>query len=448
MINRNQLLPGITVKKVVFNGLGLAHYHGHNIFVFQGLPGDNVDAVAVHKRGDTFFAEIKKYNSHSKLYKPPPCPHFHHCGGCDWLNVDYQDQLSLKQQIVEEVYNDLIPETIDPAPIISSPNRDRYRNKIILPVTTEGKSIKAGMYARRSHKVIPHSSCFLQSETSERIIAMTCELLTKGGITVYNESTRKGNLRFIGIRHSAAHDEHLLMIVTKNRKLPFSRILCDKLTEAFPGLIGIVQDINSPASNRNISSEAKILFGRDYIKESLNKTELNINYSAFFQINTGQCLNILQDISRHLETKDRVIDAYSGIGTIGIAIADNVKQVVCLEQHQEAVKNGIANIKANNLDNCSYIAGKVEKNLEGVTAAGQFNTLIVDPPRKGLDSSVISVAANSAITKIVYLSCNLTTQKRDILMLTAKGFTLEYLQAYDMFPHTHHIESLAVLKRR
>ncbi len=447
MINRYQLLPNLNIEKVIFNGLGLAHYHDSSVLIYQGLPGDNVDVTVVHKRGNTYFAEIKKYNSHSKYYNQPSCPHFDDCGGCDWLNVDYKDQLFFKQHIFEEVFKGLNIGTLQEVSIKPSPIIDRYRNKIILPVISNNKTIKAGMYARRSHKVITHNVCHLHPQNTDEIIAATCELLTKGGTTVYNESTQRGNLRFIGVRYSPTCQEHLLIIVTKTRKLPFSKLLCEKLSEAFPSLVGIVQDINSPATNRNISSDAKLLYGRSYLIERLKDKLLNINYSSFFQVNTHQCINILTDISQYLTKDDSVIDAYSGIGTIGISIADVVQRVICLEHHPEAVKNGISNITANNLNNCSYLAGKVEVNLEGVLAKAGFSTLIVDPPRKGLDASIILVITDSSISKIIYLSCNLATQKRDLKLLMDIGFKIKAIQPYDMFPHTHHIECLVVLRR-
>lgn len=446
-LKRYSILKHLNIDKVIFNGFGLAHNDGVSILVYQGIPGDNVDVKLVHKRGNTYFGEIVKYNRRSSHQIPVRCKSFEECGGCDWLNIDYSTQLSFKQDIVAEVFNEYIKKGFVIGKITPSPKTDHYRNKIILPVTNIEGQIKTGMYARRSHKVIPHNECMLHPAHTDDIIKLAEESMTKANCSVYDEKTGKGSLRFLGIRYSETKKQHLLIIVTKSGKLPFSKTIAHKLSSNFPSVTGIVQDINAGDSNRNLSSQHKILFGKDYIEEELAQTILKIHYSSFFQINTYQCLNVLQEIKSHLKPSDIVIDAYSGIGTIGIFIAPQVNQVYCLEQHPQAVRNGLANIEANNTKNTCFIGGDVIETLPETLKKNKANTIIIDPPRKGLDKNTVEVINQNSFRKIIYLSCNISTQKRDLDLFMRSGFVLKTLKPFDMFPHTHHIECLAILER-
>lgn len=446
MIKQYSELKGLTVEKVIFQGFGLAHYKDKTILIYQAITGDNVDVTIIHKRGDTYFGTINGYNSKSKDQIPVKCPHFDRCGGCDWLNISYETQLKLKQSIFEDEYSRYLSE-IKTQSIIPSPKAVNYRNKIILPVKNENGNIKSGMYIRRSHDVIPHYECLLHPEGTEEIIRLTEERLTKANTTVYDEKSGKGNLRFIGVRFSETRKEYVLIIVTKTGKLPFSKILTDTISKQFKSVKGIVQDINNSGSNRNIGAKEKVLYGKNYITEDLPDISLRIHYSSFFQVNTGQCVNLLNKISSLADADDTVIDAYSGIGTFGLSLAKRVKKVICLEQHPQAVANGLFNIRENGLDNCYYLPGRVEDTLLPAINKHRADTIVFDPPRKGLDKSIIENISLSPIKKIIYVSCNISTQKRDLSLLSGYGFKLIELCPFDMFPQTHHIECLALLER-
>ncbi len=447
MLNYNSIFNNLEIKKIIFNGFGLAHYQNKSILVYQGITGDNVDVQLVHKRGDSFFAVITNYNRQSKYQIPVKCSSFAECGGCDWLNIAYSSQLKFKQDIFNDIFHSSLTNNVTVNDIIPSPIIDNYRNKIILPVTMDNNNIKTGMYARRSHKVIPHNYCFLHPDRCNDIIKYTEELLTGANCSIYNEKTGKGSLKYIGIRYSETKKNHLLTIVTKSGKLPFTKIISSNLSSRFPSLVGIVQDINRIDSNRNLSSNYKILVGNDFITEDILTTTLQIHYTSFFQINTLQCINVIKAIQKNISANDIVIDAYSGIGTIGLNIAPYAKQVICLESHPQAIQNTISNVKNNKLYNVTIIDGQVENTLPKTLKKYQANTIIVDPPRKGLGDDTHQTICNSSIDKIIYLSCNISTQKRDIDRFIKAGFSLNSLQPFDMFPHTHHIESLAIITK-
>ncbi len=440
MLLKNDILDNVSIEKIVFKGLGIAYYDGHTIFVYKGVPGDKVSIKIIHKRGDSYFGEIVSYIQKSDWQIEVNCSVFDKCGGCDWLHIPYHKQLEIKEQIVGEYFG----YSGKVQAIVPSPQELHYRNKIFLPVTTEAGVLTTGLYARRSHDIIPQTDCLLQPGKSKEILEKALYLLNKSKVTHYDEVTGKGLLRFIGIRYSEMQQKYLLVLVTRSSKLPFANIFVKQMTEEFE-LAGIVQNINKSPFNRILGNNEKILYGEDSLCESINGVSFKIHYSSFFQVNTGIASLLLEQIKAIVKPADTVIDAYSGIGTFGVYIADKVSKVVLLEEHSQSVTDGKLNIETNKRTNCTFITGQVENILPKTLR--KENTIIFDPPRKGLESSTINILKKSEIRKIIYLSCDISTQKRDIELLEKFGFKLTLIKPFDMFPQTYHIENLAVLER-
>lgn len=446
-LEKGALIPDLKVEKIVHKGLGLGHYNGTPVFVHQGLPGDDVAARVIHKRGDVYFAEIFSYNTRSKNQIPVSCEAFKECGGCDWLHVAYEDQLRFKQEIINGFFSGLCSDKKIINKIHPSPDVFFYRNKIFLPVTSSGKDLIAGMYARRSHKVIPHKQCYLQPENSDRIIEVCLELLARANVPAYDEKRKKGTIRYIGLRYSRAEDKFLVIFVTNSRKLPFSKIICDKLLSNFSNISGIVQNINPGQTNTILGEESRILAGSEYLNEKVGSITYRTHYSSFFQVNPSQTEDVFEFIREQVNPQDIVIDAYSGIGAIGLYIAGSVKKVVFLEQQAQAVQDAKENCRINALSTCRFVHCKVEEELDAVLDKTGAGTIIFDPPRKGLDREIIKIVGTRKINKVIYISCDIATQRRDVELLRESGFRIEIIQPFDMFPHTYHIENLVVLNR-
>lgn len=441
------IVNNLEIEKIIFKGFGLGHAEGKTILVYQGVMGDIIDVRLVHKRGDTYFAEIVSYRKKSSLQQETKCRAFAECGGCDWLNLSYTQQLASKQIIIQEFYNSFEKEGSTIASIVPSPNINYYRNKVFLPVSSENGALKIGMYARRSHRIVENEHCYIQPEVVNLILATVKDLLIKTKVKGYNAKDHSGTLRYIGFRYSVSDGSLLLILVTKGRKFPFSGVFVKNITEQYPQVKGVIQNINESRSNRILGSEHKILYGVDWIEEKLSDCLFRARYDSFFQINTLQAENLLKAVEGQLGSDDIVVDAYSGIGTFGVAVANSVQRIFFLEQQSSAMEKCKLNIEINGRKNCFLREGPVEETLSGVLREEQANTIILDPPRKGLENVTIETIISSTIRKILYISCDISTQKRDIERFCRLGFTLKSITPFDMFPHTYHIESLALLIR-
>ena len=412
------------------------------------MPGDIVQARIIHKRGDVYFAEIVSYQERSKFQIPVNCEVFKDCGGCEWLHIKYEDQLNFKQQIVEEFFTSFISARDVILPIAPSPKINHYRNKIFLPVASSGDGLTAGMYARRSHRVIPHKRCYLQPEISDGIIELTLDLLTKANVTAYDEKRNQGTMRYIGLRYSEAFDKYLVILVANTRKLPFFNTIVKGLDEEYPEIIGVIQNINEGKTNRILGEETKSLYGTEYLEEKIGDISYRTHYRSFFQVNTEQTKQILDFITEHIAPDSIVIDAYSGIGTIGIYIAERVKEVICLEEYIKGVIDGLENAQMNNLTNCRFVNCRVEDEIDNLLNTSEADTIILDPPRKGIEKSIVDSINKSKLTKIIYISCDIATQKRDLELLMKGDFRVEVIKPHDMFPHTYHIENVVIMTRQ
>ncbi|HPM02253.1 MAG TPA: 23S rRNA (uracil(1939)-C(5))-methyltransferase RlmD, partial [Candidatus Cloacimonadota bacterium] len=262
------------------------------------------------------------------------------------------------------------------------------------------------------------------------------------------EKSFSGNLRHIGVRSNHDHTEILLILVTKNRKLPFTNLLLRQIQENFPQVCGIIQNIQPHNSNVILGQEDKLLFGRYYLNEKLNHLSFKIHYKAFFQVNLPQANAMYQLIRSLSGTGKVVLDAYSGTGTIGISLADIHQEIICVESNPEASENARENANINSIRNISFIQGEVERVLPDLMRDKQIDLIVFDPPRKGLDDKIIDLIASLNIPEVIYMSCNPSTQCRDLIRFLKQGYQTSQIIPFDMFPHTWHIESLCLLKRR
>jgi len=417
----------------------------------NGLPGDVVEVQKLYQKKRSFFGEISNIIIPSTLRKKKLCLVSGVCGACDWVNIDYIEQLKLKSQIYQEIFSrwhTVLDDLINESPVINY-----YRNKCFFSVQKkEGKHL-LGMYTRNTHDVIEHEHCYLYPPLFKLITDTVREWILEGNVELYDECRKQGSLRSIGFRQSSDGKSIILILVTKNSRLPFTNLLIKRLV-IFPEITGIIQNIQSEPHNVILGQRDKILFGSpelleqitieapDHTKKVLN---LRVHYSSFFQVNSLQALNIYTDIYRYIEHDETVLDVYSGMGMIGLWIALKAQKVICIEENAKAVQTGITNAKENNLENLEFLQGDVKTVFNNLDLS-LIDTVIFDPPRKGLESSVILQVCKQRIRKIIYLSCNPATQKRDLELFLAEGYQLISLRGYDMFPHTWHIESLAVLE--
>ncbi|MBT3756607.1 MAG: 23S rRNA (uracil(1939)-C(5))-methyltransferase RlmD [Candidatus Cloacimonetes bacterium] len=438
-----KIIKELRIEKLVYKGLGLGFENSNAVFVSNAVPGDVVDVQVLSTRRQVSFGKIEKIVSKSSKRIDADCEVFGKCGGCDWLNISYDDQLKYKQMIVEEIFQNIEVGKINE--IIDS-GKEPYRNKSFFPVAKrDGKPI-TGMFESRSHNVIPHDICKLQPQLFDDICGKIISYTEASKMQVYNERNHSGNIRHIGIRYAEKTNEIIVILVTRNRKIPFSKQLERILLEAYPNIVGIIQNINTEKTNVILGDDEKILFGRDYIIEQIRNTKFKLNYKSFFQVNTKQAEKMYEFVKQYISEDSNVIDAYCGVGSIGIYLADKAAKVIGIENNVKAVQNAKENAKLNKIENCEFVAGYVETELQKVLKANKIDTIIFDPPRKGLEQRIID-SIPTDIKKIIYISCDPMTQVRDVKLFMEKDFVPKEMQPVDMFPHTYHIENIIILER-
>jgi 23S rRNA (uracil1939-C5)-methyltransferase len=271
-------------------------------------------------------------------------------------------------------------------------------------------------------------------------------LLRKFDISIYDEKKQKGFFRHLLVRHAFTTNQVIVGFVTTNGKFPEINKIIDELTDEVPEIVGIVQNINDKASNVILGDKNKILFGQDYIIEQLEEMKFKISINSFFQVNPIQAVKIYNTVLEYaaLTGTETVLDAYSGAGTIALWLARSAKKVIGIEVVKAAVEDGLENARLNNIDNFSFSMGKVEEILPTVLSHNDVDLVILDPPRKGCEDYIFDALADHNIKKVIYVSCNPATLARDTQLLTGSGYKLNSFQPVDMFPHTYHLETVAL----
>ncbi|MCD4820182.1 MAG: 23S rRNA (uracil(1939)-C(5))-methyltransferase RlmD [Candidatus Cloacimonetes bacterium] len=442
---KSEIISNLEIKKLVYKGYGLTFAEDSTIFVKQAIPGQIIEAKVIAEKNKIKFALVEKIIKESEYKQIVDCKVFGKCGGCDWLHIRYDKQLKEKENIIKEVFNFVSPEKFQS--IVSSKKNKNYRNKVFFPISSYNEKPRIGIFASKSHKVITHESCELIPHIFDQIILYIISYIEASNEKIYNEKHHSGNLRHIGFRISEKTSEIIVILVTKNRKLAFSKQLVNTLVSNFPQISGIIQNINSHKGNTILSNDEKILFGKNYFYDSIGDKNYKLNYMSFFQINNEIAKQLFDFIKKNVKKNDNVLDAFCGVGAIGIYIADKVNYVIGIESNQNAIDDAIFNAKLNNLTNIEFIQGNVEDTYSNFKDTTTFDVMILDPPRKGLDNQLISLLEKNKPQKIIYTSCDPLTQKRDIKNILDLGYQLKKIRSFDMFPHTFHIENVVIIEK-
>ncbi|GAB1365401.1 23S rRNA (uracil(1939)-C(5))-methyltransferase RlmD [Candidatus Cloacimonadaceae bacterium] len=439
----------LKIEKLALGGFGLGFSEGRAIFVPYTAPGDEVDVLITHQRKDHAFGKANHFHQHGAAYREPECEAFGAevpCGGCDWLMLDYPAQLKAKQALVEEMFSPQVDSRLI-NPTLASPKPRHYRNKVFMPVGKLSGTGKTGygIFSRYTHTIVPHQACLNHPPVFDQLAKSILEACEKAGVAAYNEAQHRGNLRHLGFRSSSDGKQVLVILVTLSAKLPFSNLLVKKITAEFPQVCGIVQNINRQRGNVILGEETKLLYGSDSLSDTLSDLRFELNYRSFWQINTGTMENILCSLRAALKPQSVVLDAFCGIGAIGLSMASQVKRLALLEDNPQAIADARLNAANNGIDNLSFYTGRFEALLPQVIAELNPDTIIMDPPRSGVDAQSLQLIAEKKIKQIIYLSCSPITLLRDLKLLKAGGYKITSLQSFDMFPNTWHIECLAIL---
>jgi 23S rRNA (uracil1939-C5)-methyltransferase len=465
----------LRIESAGSEGKSIARVEGMVVFVSGAIPGDTVRARIARVKKTFAEAEILHVSAPSALRTVPRCRYFGTCGGCRWQQVEYAAQLEFKQQHVVDALERIGGfRGIRVGPTLGSERIYYYRNKMEFSfgdrwfVKDEWHAIresapKAGEerfalglhIAERFDKVLDVEECWLQSETSARIVNAVRSFSKEHRIPVYSTHTHSGYLRNLVIRSSEHSGEVMVNLVTFDERPDVMNALVKRLSMEFPSVTTIVNNINRRTSQIAVGETETVYVGPGYITEHIGKRMYRISANSFFQTNTSQAERLYETARRmaQLSREDLVFDLYSGTGTIALHIADDVREVVGIESVSSSVEDARRNATVNNIANCSFILGDLKEALMVATRGRAEHhapdVVIVDPPRAGMHEKVVQQLRQIRPRRIVYVSCNPATQARDLKILCADSFyAIEEVLPVDMFPHTYHIESVVALQRQ
>lgn len=375
------------------------------------------------------------------------CPVAKKCGGCQLTNMTYEQQLSWKQRRAIS----LLGKFAHVNEICGMKDPFHYRNKVQAAFgTTRGGAIISGVYQSSTHNIVKVDSCMIEDVTADEIIVTIRNMIKSFRLGVYDERTRKGFLRHVLIKRGFATNEVMVVLVTGTVEFPSKNAFVKELVKRHPCITTVVQNVNNAFTSLVLGEKELVLYGDGYISDILCSLRFRISPKSFYQINPVQTEAMYSYAIKIAEINrdSRVLDAYCGIGTIGLIASQSAKEVVGIELNPEAVKDAKFNARLNSVDNIQFICADAGKMMvEAAKHKEKFDVVIMDPPRAGSDINFMSSVVRLSPKKIVYISCNPETLARDLLYFSKHKYKIKRIQPFDMFPHTSHIETVVMLSR-
>ena len=465
VISRGQLID-LQIEAAAYQGRAVARRDDFVVFVKNAVPGDRVRARVIKKKRRYAEAVVEEMIAASPYRVDPRCRYFGTCGGCSWQNTDYEQQLAFKKVQVEEILKHLGGVEFKAVrSTLPSPRTYYYRNKMEFTfgsrrwLTKEeissgeviDKDFALGLHIpKRWDRILDLEVCYLQSDLSAQIVNQVRQLALSEKWSAFDSRNHTGYLRNLVLRTGLRTAEVMVNLVTSRSEPQRMRLLTDRLLEAVPSITTIVNTINLTPSPGAEASDAMVYHGKGTIAERLGDLVLVIAPDTFFQPNPAQAERLCEVVRNFadLEGDETVYDLYSGSGLLALFLAPGVAKVVGIESQQRAVDAAVGNASANGIGNCVFCFGDVGETLSDdlIARNGRPDVLVTDPPRAGMPKKVCHSILRFAPRRVVYVSCNPTTQARDLKILSS-GYAIADVQPLDMFPHTYHIENVVVLDR-
>ncbi|MGM0212974.1 23S rRNA (uracil(1939)-C(5))-methyltransferase RlmD [Enterococcus sp. AZ109] len=449
-IEKNQTYT-VTIDDLTHEGLGVAHIDRFPIFIENALPDEEVEILIV-KTGKKFaYGKVLNRMNESSNRTPVKNMDLLRSGIAPISHMKYEYQLEFKQEQVKRVMNKIahMPEV----PVMSTIGMDEpyaYRNKAQIPVRKLDEQLATGFYRKNSHELLPIEDYFIQDPEIDKAIVVVRDILRRFKIKPYNEEENTGFMRHIVIRRAHYSHEMMVILVTRTAKFFQAHRIAEAIQAELPEVVSVVQNVNSEKTNVIMGKEEILIAGKESIQDQLLGKTYRISPQSFYQVNTKQAEVLYQtaiDFAQ-LTPEDVVIDAYCGIGTIGLSFADKVKHVYGVEIVPQAIEDAKFNAEINGVTNVTYQIGKAEKVMKQWAQLGiQPNVIFVDPPRKGLAEEFIVASAELNPDRIIYISCNPATLARDLERFGELGYQTEKVQPVDLFPQTYHIEAVVLLTK-
>ena len=461
-MNKNQKII-IKIEDIGVNGEGIGKVNGYTLFVKDALIGDTVEAVVTKAKKNYGYAKMLRVLEASPHRVEKRCPVARQCGGCQIQELSYEAQLDFK---TKKVYGNLeriggfAPEFLDSVmePICGMEEPFYYRNKAQFPIGTDKEgNIVTGFYAGRTHQIIPNMECALGVPVNQKILQIIVDFMNQYGVSAYNEETGRGLVRHVLIRYGFTTKEIMVCLVINGDNFPKSEKLVDKLVQ-IDGMTSITYSVNRENTNVIMGKEIGVLWGQSYITDYIGDVKYQISPLSFFQVNPVQTEKLYGLALEYADLKgeETVWDLYCGIGTISLFLAQKAKKVYGVEIVPQAIDDARNNANINDIGNAEFFVGKAEEVLPEYYAQYEkehgekayADVIVVDPPRKGCDETLLDTMVEMQPERIVYVSCDSATLARDLKYLCERGYEIKRVKPVDQFPHTTHVETVCLLSNR
>ncbi|EGC26637.1 23S rRNA (uracil-5-)-methyltransferase RumA [Streptococcus sanguinis SK678] len=448
MLKKNDVIE-VEIVDLSHEGAGVAKAEGLVFFVENALPGELIRMRVLKVNKKIGFGKVEEFLRTSDQRNENLDMAYLRTGIADLGHLNYSAQLDFKRkQVKDSLYKIAGLSDVEVLPTLGMEQPLGYRNKAQVPVRRVNGQLETGFFRKNSHDLLPIEDFYIQDPVIDQVILFTRDLLRRFDLKPYDEQEKTGLIRNLVVRRGHYSGEIMVILVTTRPKIFRVEQLMECLTEAFPAIKSIMQNINDQPGNAIFGKDWRTLYGQNYITDQMLGNDFQIAAPAFYQVNTEMAEKLYQtaiDFSE-LTADDVVLDAYSGIGTIGLSVAKHVKQVYGVEVIPEAVENSRKNAAINGITNASYVCASAEEAIQNWLKEGiQADVILVDPPRKGLTESFIKASVSMEPKKITYISCNVATMARDIKLYQELGYELKKVQPVDLFPQTHHVECVALL---
>ena len=453
-LQKNQILT-LRIERLSSDGSGVAHSaDGEAVFVPGTAPGDEARVRIVKDCGRYAFGILDELLTPSPDRIPVDCPVAGPCGGCSLRHLDYAAELRAKQESVLDAFRRIGGLEVPVLDILPSPDVDRYRNKVQFPVGIDKNGAPCiGFFAGRTHRIVPCPDCKLQPSVLNEIGNALCAFFARQGIRPYDEQSGKGLVRHIFLRRGAHSGQIMVCLVCTRAKLPHAEQLCTALREQFPAISTILLNVNAQNTNVILGSENHILYGPGYIEDTLCGVPVRLGPLSFYQVNTLAAERLYGVAAQYaqLTPDDTLLDLYCGMGTIGLSMAEQCRELIGVEIVPEAIESAKANAarmgKAVAAKSRFFCADAGQAATQLAAEGLHPDIVMLDPPRKGCDEATLSAVVRMAPRRVVYVSCNPATAARDAAWLEQNGYHAEKVQPVDLFPRTKHCETVVLLSK-
>lgn len=436
----------IQIEDMTHSGEGVGRIDNMTVFVDGAVTGDEIQIEITTVKKSYMIGKIIEILKASDRRQVSPCHYFDRCGGCQILHINHEEQLALKQKIVKDAL-ERIGEVKDSIinPILGMKSPFRYRNKAQYKISKKG----VGFYAKKSHEIVAIDDCQTQPEDCRDVITTLKKLLSEGCFELYNEKTHKGFLRGV-VQRTNQKGDNMIILVGNGKKLKKEKEIIDQLIKGIPNVRSIYLNVNTSKGNVILDKENHLLFGVAQIEETIGDTSFLISPNSFFQVNPTQTKVLYDCIKKMADLKGSEIlfDLYCGTGTIGLYLAKGAKKVYGIEIVPDAISDAKENAEKNKIKNAEFIQGKSEIEAQKLIKQGiNPDIIILDPPRKGCDGTLLEMIETIKVKQVIYVSCNPSTLARDLKILREYGYKIEEIQPVDLFPGTGHVETVVRLSR-